>query len=169
MKKLSIPAVLIALALSLLVAEGAVACSCLAPPQSGKEKKKFYEKSLKRSDGAITGKVIKRRVDEQPDAPGIGEAVFVFRIRDSYGSQQLEGKRRVRVRTALGGSVCGLEYRVGDRAGLFLHENKGELSSSICSTAPRWRIRQAGEAAGSAQLAKTVGDGKPPCSAAAPA
>jgi hypothetical protein len=119
----------VALAVSLVVAEAAQACSCV-PPRPRQQ--------LKQADGAFVGRLLAVRV---VDPPAEGEPIssgdptdYVYRVgRVSKGGPGLRRGRKVRVRSVRDSATCGLP-RVRHRLyGLFLTRSDGRWNSNLCS------------------------------------
>ena len=147
---------LVALALSLIGAEQASACSC-AGPTEGQSVEEFVRERAKASDGVIVGKLI-RVAEHGGDASGFGPATFTYRIKRSYKRvNRLQAGTTIRIESNLSGASCGLPQREGSRTGLFLERFEGQWSSNLCSViAPR-------------ALRDTFGDGRARASSASPA
>ncbi len=108
---------------SLLVVVGpagrAEACSCaLADPAT----------MLEESDAAFVGTLTERPAE--PNSPDGFSGVFVFEV-----EQWVKGDLgpQVGVHSALDGAACGLEMNVGEKAGIFLHNDNGRPSGGLCS------------------------------------
>ena len=103
-------AVLAALAAAV---EPARACSCIPPDPWA---------ALAQADGVLVGTVLERR-------EAGGGVVLVLSV-----ERRLKGPlgRRVEVRTAQNGSVCGVEADVGQRVGLALYRDGGAWRGNMC-------------------------------------
>lgn len=139
---LAIVAVLVA---ALLAPPAASACSCAGPAQG--EKREFYVEALKRSDAAITGKVVRRRVIRDESAEGIvgpGEAILTYRVRRAFKKKRRFPRgRKVRVRTSGSGASCGIEQRVGTVGGIFLHRSRKGWGGGLCDQVSKRNLRRA--------------------------
>ena len=109
---------LIATVLVVTRAGEASACSCASLTPSV---------ALEEADAAFVGTLIDR-----PDSETtfVEDAPYTFEVetwvKGEFGSE-------VVVHAPNQGSACGIEAPVGDRVGLFLTEENGELSSSLCA------------------------------------
>lgn len=146
--------VLTATVVSLAAAGQALACSCAGPAPG--EERNFYRESLKRSDGAIVGKLLRKRPVGDSDYPR--RAIYVYRVTSAYKAEQRLADRRVRVRSAFDGATCGIEQPIGTREGLFLSRDNGKWTSSLCAqVSPRDLRRAARDRAG---RSASVGSGE---------
>ena len=127
-------AVLLAFALTLLGAEPAQACSCVAVPP---------EELLDRADGAVVARHLAVRPIE-----GSVEVDFVYRVGRVYKhGPGLRRGRRIAVRTLNSDAVCGLTPGIGRLTGLFLYRREGRWASGSCGQTSPKRMRRAGRAA----------------------
>src|SRR5687767_2024968 len=106
---------LLATALSMTLAADALACSCAGPAPG--EERSFYRESLKQADGAIVGKLLRKRPVGSDPYPR--RAIYVYRVTSAYKAEERLADRRVRVRSAYDGAACGIEQKIGTRGGLF--------------------------------------------------
>ena len=138
----------IAVCVSLLGADAAMACSCV--PLDEREQ-------LEKSDGAFVGRLVAvRAVDPpaqgQPISSG-DPADFIYRVRRVYnGGPGLRRGHRVRVRSVRSEATCGLQHQKGQLYGLFLMRRNHRWHSNLCLTTTPRRMRRAaeGESAGGA-------------------
>jgi hypothetical protein len=145
-RRLAIAAVA-AVALPLLAADAAMACSCV--PLNEREQ-------LRKSDGAFIGRLVAIR---EVDPPAEGELIgsgdpidYVYRVGQVFNrGPGLRRVRRVRVRSARSGASCGLETKRGDLEALFVNRSGGRWRGNLCLTTTPRKMRRAanGEAAGS--------------------
>ena len=74
---------------------------------------------------------VKELDDEgSPAEPTTFDAIFRYRVREAFGANL---GRFVRVRSNLGGSVCGLGQQEGRKIALGLDGRKGKWTSDLCS------------------------------------
>src|SRR5688572_1341767 len=117
MRRLAVAAV--AIGISLLVADAAMACSCV--PLNAREQ-------LEKSDGAFVGRLVAVRV---VDPPGQGEPIgsgdptdYIYRVRRVYKhGPGLRRGHRVRVRSVRSEATCGLQNTKGELYALFLRRH----------------------------------------------
>lgn len=134
LKSLSLSIVIAAAA---LVAPAAASAACAGAPSEGK--REFNAELLLQADGAITGKVLRRRVVELPGKAV--QTVTVYRIGRSF-----KKKRRLTPGTRLqvwSGVSEGIYQRVGSRGGIFLDRSKKRWNGSGCSQVDRVDLRRA--------------------------
>lgn len=123
----------------------ASACSCAGPAPGDEES--FYRQALKRSDGAVKAKLLRRR--EVPDSSagpsfGPGSVILTYRIRRVFKNQRRLSKGdRLRIETSGDGASCGIGSRPGRVDGLLLYRAGGEWTSNLCSLAPPRELRRA--------------------------
>jgi len=73
----------------------------------------------------MIGTVLERTVEG-------GTATYLFRVEQVYKG---DVDSRAEIVTPASGAACGLEARVGDRAGLLLERDGDEWTSGLCSQA----------------------------------
>ena len=109
---------LIATVLVVTRAGEASACSCASITPSV---------ALEEADAAFVGTLIDRPVSEMTF---VEDAPYTFEVeswvKGDFGSE-------VVVHAPNQGSACGIEAPVGQRVGLFVHEQNGEFTGSLCS------------------------------------
>lgn len=132
-------AALTATAISMSFAGEALACSCAGPAPG--EERSFYRDSLEHSDGAIVGKLLRKRAVGDADYPR--RAIYVYRVTTAYKAEGRLADRKVRVRSAFDGAACGIEQRIGTRGGLFLYRRNGRWVSYLCSQVSPRDLRRA--------------------------
>ena len=150
MRRLIIVAV--AVAVPLLAADTAMACSCV-PPRP--------REMLKEHDGAFIGRLVAiRGVDPPAEGEPIGSADpvdYVYRVGQVFNrGPGLRRGRRVRVRSARSGASCGLETKRGDLEGLFVDREDGRWHGNLCLTVSPAKLRRA--ARGESSAASGGGD-----------
>ena len=127
---------------ALLLIPSAAHAACAGPAKG--EKRDFYRQALKDADGAITGKVLRRRKVESSQEGSTAftqEYVVVYRIgRLLKAKRQLGSRTRLRIRSS--GSEA-LWPRVGSRSGLLLYRSRGKWTSSGCGRVPKRALRRA--------------------------
>lgn len=125
------------LAVLLLSAEEAMACSC-APIDP--------RQAVADSKGAVTARLLEVRRPTSGDEPVSSAAPtdFVYRTgRVVKGAQRgLQRGRRLVVQSQLSEASCGLSGEVGGLTGLFLQRTNGRWTSSLCSQISRARMLQ---------------------------
>lgn len=140
---------LAALAIALLGAESASACSCVPPKP---------RELLREMDGAIIGRLLAVRPVEPRD-PGEPRSTadpvnFVYRVGRVFNDGPgLDRGRRVRVRSVRSEVSCGLPRGRGELFGLFLDREGGRWTSGLCLVVSPKQMRRAAEAESSAALA----------------
>ena len=136
--------VLLVVALSLIGAEGASACSCLGPSQD-QSFDEFLQASAKRSDAAITARLVSVEAGPDSEPPGFGPANFTFRIQRVYKKRnRLQPGDLLTVRSSVdSGANCGLPDRVGFRTGMFLFRDRGRWATNSCLLASPGALRSA--------------------------
>lgn len=150
---------MVATVASLLLAGNALACSCAGPAPG--EERSFYREALKRADGAIVGKLLRKRPVGQAEYPR--RAIYVYRVTRAFKAEERLADRKVRVRSSFDGASCGIEQRIGTRGGLFLYRQKGTWTSYLCAqVSPRDLRRAARRGSGESRPAPS-----PLCAAAA--
>jgi hypothetical protein len=139
-----------ALAIALVAADAAQACSC-APIDA--------HAALENSDGAFVGRLLAVRVVDPP-VPGeptssADPTDYIYRVGRVYnGGPGLRRGRRVKVRSARDSATCGLPDARGRLYGLFLTRRNGRWTSNSCSVVSPVEMRRAAasrSAAGAAQ------------------
>lgn len=148
---------LVLLAALLLPAARASACSCAGPPPG--EERDFYREALHNADGAIVGKLLRKRSAGGDDSSR--RAIYVYRVTRAFKAKRRLGNRRVRVRSSASGASCGIEQPVGTRGGLFLHRDRGRWTSGLCSQVSPADLRRAAKRPGSGERRPTAA--QPPC------
>jgi hypothetical protein len=145
-RRLAIAAV--ALAVPLVSADAALACSCVG--QSDREK-------LKAADAAFVGRLVEvREVNPPAEGEPIGSADpvdFIYRVGRTYkgGGHGINTGRRVKVRSARLGASCGLDDRTGRLVGLFVNRTNHRWHSNSCLTTTPRRMRRAARASSAAR------------------
>jgi hypothetical protein len=132
----------VALAIPLLAAESAMACSCVALSPAEK---------LKQADGAFVGRLLAIREVNPPaegEPIGSGDPVdYVYRVGKVYKrGPGLHRGNRVRVRSARYGASCGLPRGRGRLYGLFVQRENRRWHGNLCMTATPAQMRRAAEA-----------------------
>jgi hypothetical protein len=144
---------------SMTLAATAAACSCAGPAPG--EEREFYRESLKRADGAIVGKLLRKRPVGNEAYPR--RAIYVYRVTSAYKAEERLADRRVRVRSAYDGASCGIEQKIGTRGGLFLYRAHGKWISYLCYQVSPADLRRAAKDLGRSR----AGTGTPLCASAA--
>jgi hypothetical protein len=149
-RRLAIAAVA-AVAVPLLAADGAMACSCAAP------KGGITTRSIHAADGVFVGRLVAVRPvarsgqDTEPEDQ-FGPADFVYRVGRVYnGGPGLRRGRRVKVRSNRSQAACGLPQGRGRLYGLFVERRPGRWRGGLCGVVDPDELRNAedGSAAGS--------------------
>ncbi|HKP19988.1 MAG TPA: hypothetical protein VJT68_00615 [Thermoleophilaceae bacterium] len=146
----------IGLAVPLLSADAAMACSCI--PLKPREQ-------LKASDAAFIGRLIEvREVDPPAGGEGISSADamdYVYRVGRIYKDPRgrLHRGGRVRVRSVRDSASCGLPDQVGELIGLFVQRKNHRWHGNLCLTTSPRRMRRALESASSAGSPGSAGCG----------
>ena len=123
-------AVLAIVAVCLIGAEQAAACSC-AGPTKNQTVEEYVRERARESDGVVVAELLRVKKDQGGDP--FAEGTFTFLVTDSYKHRnRLRPGKRVRIRSTLQGSACGLPQREGFRFGFFLHRVEGRWFSSLC-------------------------------------
>lgn len=117
-------ALLSALALVVIQAPPALACSCRADVA--------VKDALLESDGAFVGRFIGRD-DFFPQGEMVGSPRPVLNHFQVERAVKGDIGERVRVEAAASGASCGLELEVGERTGLLLRQGPNGWRSSLCS------------------------------------
>lgn len=127
---------------ALALPAAAQACSCVGP-QKGESVGEFYAAAIKRSDVAVTGKVVRKRiVDPKPKIGGDEREVYRIRIRRAFKKQRRYTKgKRIRVQSAMGTS-CAMNLKQGNVSGLLLYRQNGRLYGSWCGLASPRNLRR---------------------------
>jgi hypothetical protein len=128
-----------ALAITLVGAETAQACSCVRPD---------LPTALKEADGAFVGRLLAVRVVDPPEP---GEPIssgdptdYVYRVGRVYnGGPGLLRGRTVRVRSVRSGATCGLPRTRGRLYGLLVTRRNRRWHSSLCSVVSPAAMRRA--------------------------
>jgi hypothetical protein len=133
--------VLVALAVPLVAADGATACSCA--PLDEREQ-------IAASDGAFIGRLLAvREVDPRAEGEPIGSGDptdFIYRVGRVYnGGPGLRRGRKVRVRSVRSEVTCGLPRGRGMLIGLFVDRENRRWHGNLCRAATPARMRQAGD------------------------
>lgn len=130
--------------MALVIAPAGAQGAC-AGPAKGQERE-FYRDSLKRADGAVTGKVLKKRLVETGDPDDAGRpppsVVVTYRIGRAYKKKdRLVAGTRLKI---LGGNSSeAFNPRIGSRPGVLLYRSKGQWTASACSTISKRDLRRA--------------------------
>lgn len=123
------PAVLVALCI--FYVSGAQACSC-APQPPGE--------SLRESDGAIVGRLVK----VLPHGPL--HAVYRYEMLHVYkGGDVIEAGKMLDVHSSRRAAACALPRRTGRSYGLFLSQRNGRWFGGICGVILPKRLRAAAQ------------------------
>jgi hypothetical protein len=121
----------VAVALTLVGAAGASACSCAPQPPA---------ESLREADGAVVGRLVK--VLPHGDL----HAVFRYEVRHVYkGGGSIKAGRMLDVHGARRTAACGLPHRTGRTYGLFLSHAHGRWFGGICGVIAPQRLRAAAQ------------------------
>ena len=121
----------VAVMLMLACAAGAQACSCA--PQAPVE-------SLRESDGAIVGRLVK------VIPHGALHAVYRYRVQHVYkGAHDIDAGRVLNVRSARRSAACALPRRTGRNYGLFIARAHGRWFGGICGVVSPGRLRHAAQ------------------------
>ena len=139
----------VAIGVSLLGADAAMACSCVPPNE---------REYLKELDGAFVGRLVAVRVvDPPPQGEGISSADatdYIYRVRRVYKhGPGLRRGHRVRVRSVRDEATCGLPARRGRIYALFLQRRNHRWHSNLCLTTTPRRMRRAAEGSSSSRAA----------------
>jgi hypothetical protein len=131
-----------AVAIPLVAADGATACSCVPPRPAAQ---------LKASDGAFVGRLVAIREADPPaegEPIGSGDPVdYVYRVGRVYKrGPGLRRGRRVRVRSARDSGTCGLPRGRGRLYGLFVFREDGRWTSNLCQVVTPAQMRRGAEA-----------------------
>jgi len=134
-------------AASLTAAPTALGCSCVGPdPKTG------YADFLKASDGAVVAKL----VDVRPIGDG-GSSSYVYRVRQVFKRpNRFEPGEVRRVVASTSSASCGISYPVGSTHGVFLYRQGDHFTSSLCSTIPARKMREAAAAGSRGRVARPV-------------
>jgi hypothetical protein len=146
----------VGLAVPLLAADGAMACSCVPlKPRA----------ALKGSDAAFIGRLIEvREVDPPAEGEGTSSADpvdFVYRVGRIYKDPQgrLHRGGRVKVRSVRDSASCGLPDFPGELYGLFVYRRNHRWHGNLCLTTSPRRMRRALESASPAGSPGSAGCG----------
>jgi hypothetical protein len=131
-----------ALAIALVGAETAQACSCVRPD---------LPTALDQADGAFVGRLVAVRVVDPPEP---GEPIssgdptdYIYRVGRVYnGGPGLRRGRRVRVRSVRDGATCGLPRTRGRLYGLLVTRRNRRWNSSLCNIVSPAEMRHAANA-----------------------
>jgi hypothetical protein len=131
-----------AIAIPLLAADSAMACSCV---------QRSVAEKLEEADGAFVGRLIAvREVDppEEGEPIGSGDPMhYVYRVgRVAKRGPGLRRGNRVRVRSARDSATCGLPRQRGKLYGLFVRRENRRWHGNLCSMATPAQMRRAAEA-----------------------
>jgi hypothetical protein len=154
MRRLAATAVV--LALPLLAADAAMACSCV--PLKPREQ-------IEASDAAFIGRLVEvREVDPPAEGEGIGTADpvdYVYRVGRIYKDPagRLHRGGRVRVRSVRGEASCGLPNRPGKLRGLFVERRQRRWHGNLCLSTTARKMRRALETASQAGSRGSAGCG----------
>lgn len=126
------------LAIPLLAAESAMACSC-APLSS---------EDVRASDAAVIAKLTKVEVVpfEEPDplepVPADRPADYFFRIREIFKGEKRIDRDVIKVHSTVGtGGACGMNGTVGRSYGLFLDRRNHRWNGTSCGMTSPSRMR----------------------------
>lgn len=123
------------LAVLLLSAEAATACSCVRTDP---------KQAVAESKGAVTARLleVKRPIEGDEPVSSATPTDFVYRTgRVVKGAARgLRRGRRLVVQSQLYEASCGLSGEVGGLTGLFLQRRNGRWTSSLCSQISRARM-----------------------------
>jgi hypothetical protein len=145
-----------ALAVPLVSADAAMACSCV--PLKPREQ-------IKASDAAFIGRLIEvREVAPPAEGEGIGSADpvdYVYRVGRIYKDPagRLHRGGRVRVRSARDEASCGLPNRPGELRGLFVQRRHRRWHGNLCLSTTARKMRRALESASRAGSPGSAGCG----------
>ena len=128
----------VALAVPLLSADAALACSCV--PVKVREQ-------LEASDAAFVGRLVAvREVDPPAEGEPIGSGDpmdYVYRVGRIYkDGPGINRGRRVRVRSVRDEATCGLPGRVGRLIGLFVSRSQHRWHGNFCRTTTPRKMRR---------------------------
>jgi hypothetical protein len=152
-----------AVALCLIGAEQAAACSC-AGPTKDQTVEEYVRERAKQSDGVVIAKLL--RVKKHPGASPFGEATFTYLVKRSFKHlKRLPAGKRIRIDSSLSSASCGLPQREGRRTGMFLERFEGHWASSLCSLIDAGALRAAYRGKGASRLASSA---RPWCPARGP-
>ena len=141
MRRRLLSAFVLAAICSLAAASAASACSYALPADLTPNQ--LDRQLLRGSDAAFVGRLVAIVPLGEAVRPPFYRGDYLFRI-----EQRVRGDlpfRWVVVRATVGGSLCGLELRVGDRTGLMLDRSRraGWRSELLLQTSPRALLRAA--------------------------
>jgi hypothetical protein len=134
-------ALAVGLAVPLLAADAASACSCAAPKNGGVP-------SIRSADGVFIGRLLAVKI---VDPPGEGEPItgadpadFIYRVGRVYnGGPGLRRGRRVRVRSVRSEATCGLPSFRGELYGLYVDRRGGRWHGNFCAVVDPDDLRDA--------------------------
>lgn len=143
----------VGLAVPLLSADGAMACSCV--PLKPREQ-------LKASDAAFIGRLVAvREVDPPAEGEPIGSGDpmdYIYRVGRIYkDGPGITRGRRARVRSVRDGATCGLPDQVGELIGLFVQRENHRWHGNLCLTTSARKMRRAFESASPAGSPDSAG------------
>ena len=123
--------VLVVLAMMLLTASGAMACSCA--PQAPAE-------ALEESDAAVVARLVKVLPH------GKLHADYRYEVRQVYrGGATIDKGQMLTVRSGRSAATCALPRRLGHVYGLFLARRQGRWFGGICGVIEPRRLRHAAQ------------------------
>jgi hypothetical protein len=126
-----IGAVLVVLAMMLLTASGAMACSCA--PQAPAE-------ALEESDAAVVARLVKVLPH------GKLHAHYRYEVRQVYrGEAEIDKGQMLTVRSGRSAAACALPRRLNHVYGLFLARRQGRWFGGICGVIEPRRLRHAAQ------------------------
>jgi hypothetical protein len=121
--------IVLAFAMSIAAASGAMACSC-RPPAEGEDEAAVAKRMIKDSDAAFAGRVL-RSVKTDPDI-NRGEVVARVRILKAY--KGVRKGRIITLKTAPNGALCGLSLDKGATLRVAADRSRdGTFSAGSCS------------------------------------
>ena len=128
------------LAVSLLGADSAMACSCA--PMNVRE-------SIPEFDGAFIGRLVAvRPLSDDPPISSAEPADFVYRVgRVFNGGPGLRRGNRVKVRSVRSEATCGLPDSPGHLIGLLVERRNRRWHGNLCATTTPREMRRAGSEA----------------------
>ena len=143
----------VALGISLLGADAAMACSCVPPNEP---------KLLRESDGAFVGRLVAVRVVDPPaegEPIGSGDPTdYIYRVRRVYKrGPGLRRGHRVRVRSVRFEATCGLPRQKGRLYALFLQRRNHAAQPRDRPPARRRHPPAVGGAADDADVSSMTG------------
>jgi hypothetical protein len=123
-------ALAVGLAVPVLAADAASACSCAAPENGG-------IRSIRSADGVFIGRLLAVKIADPPEegepVSSADPADFVYRVGRVYnGGPGLRRGRRVRVRSARSEATCGLPSFRRELYGLYVDRRGGRWHGNLC-------------------------------------